>query len=389
MPRSRRMANSPAPMSLGSHPRILVVKLASLGDVLLATPALRALRRRYPAARLDLLTTDAGAGLLGDSRLIDHTYVFDKHVFDYPSNIIRHPWRALRLLPQLRALRRTRYDVVLLLHHWTLAFGRLKYRALVAAIHPEHAAGLDNGHGRLFDLRVPDHGFGARHEAEYALAVSALAGATLSPGERGLRVTDLGWDEVVPLPQCAPPLIAMHPGSGSYSVARRWPEERFAELATTLHAEYDARLLLVGGPDEIGIHERILTQLHHPAWISSRAGQLSPRGLAAMLARCVLFIGNDSFPMHLATAVGTPVVAIFGPSNARAWGPYTPDSPQRAVIVRRDDMPCSPCFYRGHSLGTPQGCPARPCLTKLEIQPVLHAARRLLQHLPAGALPDG
>ena len=389
MPHSRRKANPPAPVSLGSRPRILVVKLASLGDVLLATPALRALRQRYSEARLDVLTIDGGASLLRDSRLIDHVYTLDKYAFDHPSAILRSPRRALRPIPQLRMLRRTRYDAVLLLHHLTLAFGRLKYRALAAALNPRYTVGLDNGHGQLLDVRVPDHGFGARHEADYALAVAASVGATLPPGECDLRIADLGWDEVVPHPELAPPLIALHPGSGSYSLARRWPEERYVELALALHAEYRARIVLVGGAEERVLHGRILTQLAHPEWASSQAGQMSPRELAGMLARCALLIGNDSFPVHLAAAAGTPVVAIFGPSNARAWGPYVPNAPRRAIIVRRSDVPCSPCFYHGHSLGTPQGCPTRPCLTGLGIQPVLGAARRLLPQVAASVSQGG
>ena len=398
MRHSRHIPEAPTPVWLGTRPRILVAKLATPGDLLLATPALRALRRRYPAARLDILTTEASGQLVRESPLVDHVYTLDKYAFDAPSALLRRPWRLLRPLPLLSALRRNNYDAVLLLHHLTLTFGQLKYRGLLAAIHARCAAGLDNGHGSFLDLRVPDLGFGDRHEAEYALAVAGAVGATLPRGERGLRLEDLGWDEVARHTQGAPPLVAVHPGSGTYSTARRWPAERFAELAAALHDEHSASVVLVGDSSERELHERILAQLRAERatstqaaldWIVSEAGRHSPRQLAQRLARCAVFIGNDSFPMHLAVAVGTPVVAIFGPSNARAWGPYVPDAPERAVVVRRDDLPCSPCFYHGHALGTPQGCPARPCLTELGIQPVLRAIRRALQGSLAGALPAG
>lgn len=408
MPSSRHIPEPHVPHSLGAQPRILVVKLATLGDVLLATPALRALRRRYPAARLDMLTTDASASLLRESPLVDHVYILDKYAFDSPGGILRHPLRLLRPLTMLATLRRNDYHAVLLLHHLTLAFGRMKYRALLTAIHSCHTAGLDNGHGAFLDLRVPDLGFGDRHEAEYALAVAASVDATLPRHERGVRLADLGWGEAVPRPQTEPPLIALHPGSGSYSTARRWPAKRFAELAAALHSETGARVVLVGGPDERELHEQILSGLRarqaegargaplHPdgsfapiEWAASEAGRHSPRQLAERLSQCGVFIGNDSFPMHLAAAVGIPVVTIFGPSNARAWGPYMPDAPHRAVVIRRHDVPCSPCFYRGHSLGTPQGCPGRPCLTELGIQPVLAATRRLLHSSRVGAAPRG
>ncbi|MGH2514500.1 MAG: glycosyltransferase family 9 protein [Ktedonobacterales bacterium] len=408
-PHSKRyIPNPPAPVSLCTQPRILVVKLASLGDVLLATPALRALRRRYPAALLDVLTTGASAELLRASPLVDHVYTLDKYAFDTPGDLLRRPWRLLQPVPLLAALRRNDYTAVLLLHHLTLAFGRLKYRALLAALHPRCTVGLDNGYGGFLDVRVPDLGFGDRHEAEYARAVAEAVDATLPARERGVRLADLGWAEVAHQPDTMVPLVALHPGSGGYSLARRWPAERYAELAGALHHDTGARVVLVGGADERELHERILGELRAQQamplpgttwqaasaqgtieWATSEAGQHAPRELARRLGECAVFVGNDSFPMHLAAAVGTPVVAIFGPSNARAWGPYVPDAPRRAVVVRRLDVPCSPCFYRGHALGTPEGCPARPCLTGLEMEPVLRATYRLLEASRADAAPAG
>ncbi len=98
-----------------------------------------------------------------------------------------------------------------------------------------------------------------------------------------------------------------------------------------------------------------------------------------MLELADLFIGNDSALMHLAVAGKTPSVAIFGLTNHKAWGPFTGNDPQRKATVVRLDLPCMPCFYRGHSLGTPEGCATRDCLTQLGIDPVTVAARRLLR----------
>jgi len=194
-------------------------------------------------------------------------------------------------------------------------------------------------------------------------------------------VADLGWSDLQPV-ALAPgeaPRVALHPGSGAYSLARRWPAARYVQLARALRLEFTASVTLLGGPEERNLAASIIESLGAPAWITSAAGETSPRQLAETLASAHLFIGNDSLPAHLATAAGIPVIAIFGPSNARAWGPYAPSEPERVVIVRRSDLPCSPCIYRGHELGTPQGCPPRSCLTELEIGPALIAARRLLR----------
>lgn len=378
---------APAHVTLGSRPRILAIKLATLGDLLLATPALRALRHRYPAARLELLTTTAAAPLLADSPLLDRIYTLDLDV-----RRGRPPVRELaRALRTLAALRAARYDAVLLLHHLTLPAGRLKHRALVRALAPRLTAGLDNGHGVWLDLRVPDPGFGFRHEAQYALAVARAVDAELPPGQRDLRLNDLGWRDVdMPAPSLShppdtSPTVALHPGSGAFSIARRWPVARFAELARALHASEGARILVVTGPGEEPLAWQLLAGLGDPDWAAAVFPE-TPRALAETLSGSALFVGNDSFPMHLAAAVGVPVVAVFGPTNAGAWAPYAPANPARALVMRRGDLPCSPCIYRGHALGTPAGCPARPCLTELPASPVIAAARRLLARAKASAV---
>jgi len=113
--------------------------------------------------------------------------------------------------------------------------------------------------------------------------------------------------------------------------------------------------------------------------VRSFAGKGSIRVAAAVLAEADLFVGNDAGPMHLATAVGTPTVAIFGLSNSVAWGPYTGGVPGQQAVVVKLDLPCMPCFYRGHDLGTPEGCMTRDCLAWLGVDPVVVAARRLLR----------
>ncbi|MBV8086515.1 MAG: glycosyltransferase family 9 protein, partial [Chloroflexi bacterium] len=103
-------------------------------------------------------------------------------------------------------------------------------------------------------------------------------------------------------------------------------------------------------------------------------GGTSVKEAAAVLERCRLLVSNDSGVAYLAAAVGTPVVAVFGPSNDRAWGPYPAD----AHRVVRASLPCAPCFYRGKRLGTPQGCATRDCLKLVRPDMVVRAAEELL-----------
>src|SRR6266581_7205009 len=217
------------PITLPPNAHILVVKLATIGDLLLATPALRALRETYPQARIDLLVTPASAGLLDGWEVIDRLIVLDKYLFDYPQQLLKNPRNLLRLRPLWRELRDGHYDAVLLMHHLTLFFGRLKHKLLMRATGAKWRVGLDNGHGWFLNVRVKDNGFGARHEADYNLALAEAVGAATSDkrltvpinAEERQQARQLLYGDG-PADSIVRPIIAMHPGSGGYSMARRW-----------------------------------------------------------------------------------------------------------------------------------------------------------------------
>ncbi len=373
-------------ITLPPDAHILVVKLAGIGDLLLATPALRALRESYLQARIDLLVTPDSAGLLDGWNVLDNIIVLDKYVFDHLKQILKHPEVVSPLTQLWHTLRAGKYDAVLLLHHLTLRFGRLKHQALMRATGARWRVGLDNGHGWFLNVHVPDEGFGAKHEAEYALAVAEAVGAhatnkhlelPLSEGERGQAHSILYGGTGTEHRQR--PIIAIHPGSGGYSTARRWAPEKFAQLISILYSDVSGQFVLLGGPEEAELHQQILSMLDPALPARSLAGQGSIKVAAAILKLVDLFIGNDAGLMHLATAVDTPTVAIFGLSNHKAWGPYTGELQNTRATVVRLDLPCMPCFYRGHSLGLPEGCVTRDCLGMLGVDPVAIAARRLLR----------
>lgn len=366
--------------------RILVVKLATIGDLLLATPALRSLRESYPRATIDLLVTPSSAGVLDDWDVINRVIVLDKYLFDHPRQLLTKPTNLLKLRPLLRELRSGHYDAALLMHHLTLFFGRRKHQVLMLATGAKYLVGLDNGHGWFLNVKVPDRGFGGMHEAEYCLAVAEAVGGRTNEKwltmplsvEHRQQARQLVFGDL-PAEQAAHPIIAMHPGSGGYSIARRWSPERFAQLVDTLYQDMGGQLLLVGGPEEAELHAHIMGLLRSGVPARSLAGKGKIQVTAATLELADLFIGNDAGPMHLAAAVGTPTVAIFGLSNSDAWGPYTGNHPDRKALVIKQDLPCMPCFYRGHELGTPEGCATRDCLATLGIDPVAVAAKRLLR----------
>lgn len=348
--------------------RILVVKLSDIGDVLTATPALRALRESFPAARLEALVPPNSAPVLAESSLVDEVIIFDKFQYDQPIDALR-PSSLADLLRFARHLRRQRYDCLVILHHLTTRWGALKYAALALISGAKIRVGLDNGRGWFLTHRAHDDGFGARHEVEYWLDVVGTIGA--ETGDTSLEMA-IGENDQIPMTNDQYPQVAIHPGSGGYSLARRWSAEGFARVADALAERHGARIVLVGTPAD-GVSQ--VASLMRTEAVNLE-GKTTLGQLAAILKGCDLFIGADSGVMHLAAAVGTPLVAIFGPSNHRAWGPWPRDG--RHLILRAD-LPCSPCSYVGYSVGQREGCQAMICMKAITAETVLTAAESLLQ----------
>lgn len=385
--------------------RLLVVTLADLGDALLTTPALHALRHAFPHTQIDILTTPVGAAALHHASsdqghpLFDDLILFEKHRFDTLQAMLQ--LANLRYAWQLwRRLRSGRYDACVLLHHLTTWFGTLKYAALVWASGALQRYGLDNGRGGFLTHAAHSHGFGARHQVEYWQQVVALLGAaparptpTFTPTADDHDAAQALLSPIQPLP-CGkdlrgtlapqPLLIALHPGSGAYAPARRWPPQRWAAVADTLIAT-GSTLVLLGGSEEDSLRRSVLGAMQHAEHVLDLGGRTTLGQLAAILQRCNLFIGNDSGVAHLAGSVGTPTVTVFGPTDPHTWGPYGGEpwqvidtepngvqqlksGPHRALHAA---IACSPCIYRGQQLGTPHGCPDRTCLLRITPQQVV------------------
>jgi ADP-heptose:LPS heptosyltransferase len=364
--------------------RILAVKLADLGDALLATPALRALRTTYPAARLDALVTPHTADLVRHSGLVDRVLTFPKHDYDAPRDLLR-PQHLRRLLGFYAMLRRERYDTVALFHHLSTGYGRLKWRLLATATGAARVAGLAPGPGYGWLTHpVADQGFGARHEVEYGLAIAEALGATTA--DRALALPPFPDEEERAARWLGPDTsryLVVHAGSGGYSRARRWDPGRFAVVASTLAQRFGLRIVIVGTHQDDGdaVAEDLAAMVPAAPSMLNLQGKTDLADLAAILRRCRLFLGADSGVMHLAAAAGAPVVAIFGPSNHRAWAPWAPD--HRVAIVRLG-IPCSPCSYVGTGVGLREGCAARTCMAELATEQVLDAALALWRRVYEG-----
>lgn len=366
--------------------RVLVVKLADIGDAIGTLPAIRALRALLPDAQIDALVAPAARTVLAHEPALNDVITLAKAVYDSPRGIARP--QAVRDLARFgRALRGRRYDAILFFHHFTTAWGALKYRTLALATGAPIRAGLDNGRGAFLTHAARDHGFGVKPEWAYWLDVAGLIGASSGDARPSVAVTAVASEIARVLVGERGSYVALHPGVGAFGPARQWPPARLAAVGQALVAD-GFRLVVTGGRDAPA--RQAADELRR-ALGETPALDLTGRSdvpvSAAIYAGAALFIGSDSGMAHLAAAVGAPSVIIFGPSNQRAWAPYgavecNPGAltiPTGArVIVLRSTIACSPCFYTGYTLGRPDGCSSRNCLDHVQASDVLVVANQLL-----------
>ncbi len=173
--------------------------------------------------------------------------------------------------------------------------------------------------------------------------------------------------------------VAVFPGGGSNPgmdlTAKRWPLARYCEIVRRLAQELGVQVLLIGGREDSTLNEKLLEDLDVPeGTVINLAGQTSFGQTAAQIEACALFIGNDSSPMHLAAAVGTPVIAIFGPTSPAEYGPYPLSDPKHIAIWHHRTG--QPCFF----LGKMQACANCTCMQAITVDEVWNTVVRLIPH---------
>ena len=322
------------------HPRrILVIRLDLIGDLVLSMVAVRALKRTYPGAEIDLISVPASARVIeGDPDLA--------RVLGYDPNIWRRPkalfsgknWRELRDL--LKKLHERDYDLAIsLFGKWAGVLAALSGAARRVGFGRESFPGLmtDSVTGQHWQPGAQ------KHEVDYCLELAQAAGATINEKDRAprLHVTEVASREVEQLLAAQDvhrnrPLVACHV-SANNGQSKRWPVPYWATLLDRLVCEEHAHVVLTGAPGDLPLIEKITRRMREQPL--NLAGKTSLAQLAALLKRADLLISGDSGPMHMAAAVDTPLIAIHGPTNPALSGPISP----RATILR-SDIWCSPCY---------------------------------------------
>jgi lipopolysaccharide heptosyltransferase II len=356
--------------------RILVVRVDLLGDVVLSLPAVRALRRAYPDAEIDMLVLKSTAGILKGDPDIDHVLAYDPHVWRQPETYL-HPSNWAEALGVLRAMRSAHYDLAISISGdmgsiLTRLSGARRRVGYAREAYPFFLT--DPVPGGRYRLR--------QHETEYVLALARAAGAVTSPDDaRPVLAVDVDTvrhvtsilQEARKAARRLGPVVTLHGGARN-GQAKRWPTSHFARLAERLVDELDALVVLTGAPSEAPLAAAIEAECRYP--LLNLLGRTSLPELVALLAVSDLVISGDSGPMHIAVAVQTPVIALHGPTDPALSGPNSPD----AIVLRRD-LWCSPCYDASATAECPFDNPV--CMKGLGPDLVFRAARRRLQSAAA------
>ena len=313
--------------------RILIVNLGGIGDLVLSAPALTALRRRYPQAEIDLLTAKKNLGVTARWGVIDAEYGIDM-AFGGGMGLAALFDAARTLL----ALRGRRYDALLNMRTLYSPRGAKKIRMLCRVIGAAKTYGRNTeGRGAFFDASVDEPRVGELHESQYdRMTVNLLDahdyGSFSFPvppqAERAAAAfcAEHGLDTV--------PFVLWHVGG---MPSRRYPAEMVAEALALLPD--GVRTVVTAGQHERAFAAAVVAKA--PAALDA-SGVFGIDALAAMMQRAAVVVSNDTGPMHVAAALGRPLVALLGPGDFRRFDPRVIEP---AATVLRADMRCAPCEH--------------------------------------------
>lgn len=337
--------------------RILLIRLRFIGDVVLTTPLIRAVRRQFPETELVYLAENGPASILQDQPELDTVLTLDRDCLA-KVGAVAHVIGYMRFF---RMLRRKQFDLVIDL------FGNPRSALLTVATGARYRVGFDvRGRGMAYNVKI--HRTGSNRVTDAYLDAWRTLGFPVDDDRTCLVVGEasrdwaMDWMETQSLSGHWP-IVGLNPGASW--PAKRWRPERFAELADTLITRTDAKIVLIQGPNQETFVEATRSAMTGTAVV---APLISLPQLAALIQSCTVFVSNDSGPMHIAAAVGTPTIGLFGPSRPEIWFPYPPEQGHAGL---RPEVP--DCCGRDVCLRN------SPCIDQLSVSQVCEAVERALE----------
>lgn len=317
--------------------KILMIKFFGIGNLVMLLPTIKAIRERYPEARIDMFTLFQNKEVLQNNSFINNTYFitnknFISFAFEYLANVIK--------------LRKEKYDLILDFEQFaktSTVFGlMIGGRERVGFDTP----GQNRGIGYTKKVAYLDY----KHMVETFFRIAK--GAGIEKADLSLLKLDISDEEQKRTEQFLKDkhvekddtIIGIHMGSGiNMMTQRRWENDKFARLADRLIDKYKIKIIFTGaGVDEAELVEHTLAMMKNS--VINAANKLTLKELAALIERSCFFISNDTAPVHIASAMGTPVVGFYGPNTPYLYGPRGKND-----LVFYRDLFCSPCITNYNS----------------------------------------
>jgi lipopolysaccharide heptosyltransferase I len=347
--------------------RILIVRLSALGDVVHVLPLLDALRCARPDAHIGWLVEESAASLLEGHPQIDRLWVARRREAEALLRRGRLAGAAGHLVHLVRDLRRARYELTIdaqcnlrsaLLARASGAPRRIGF-APPYAKEKAHWLATD-----LVDMSNEKQLKVVRNlELLRPLGIEVRGARAVLPITPGARASAQALFSGLG----RRPIVALHPGVSGFGAFKGWAPERFAELAWRLHAEHGAHCLVTWGPGERPLAEQVVRDAKEAASLAPATPSLLE--LAALYDRCAAVVGGDTGPVHMAAAMGIPVVALYGPKDPAIYAPWDARTGSAARTVWKN-VHCSPCGLRR--------CDDVICMPAIAVEDVTAAVRATL-----------
>jgi heptosyltransferase-2 len=337
--------------------RILIVRTDRIGDVLLSTPVIKALRDEYPSAYLAVMVSPYTRDVVEGNPFLNEVIIYDK-------DSMHRGWLAT--IKFAIGLRNKQFDLAVILH----PLNRVHLLTFFAGI--PRRVGYDRKLGFLLTDRIKHtKHLGEKHEIEYNLDLLRYLG--MHPKEKSLfmptKAESENWAQQFLAKEgigSSDKLLAVHPGASC--ISKLWPAERFAEVADRMAEKYGVKVLIVAGPKDAALGRQVVERMKYHA--INLAGSTSVSQLASIFRRCVLLISNDSGPVHIASAAGAAVIAIFG-RNQKGLGPVRWGPVGNKAAILHKDTGCTECLAHNCVRGF-------ACIKAISVEEVLKTADSLL-----------
>lgn len=327
--------------------RILLIRLSSLGDIVLTSPAIRAIRKHFPDAYIAMLVGKQYFDLVSENPYLDEIIPFDKRTQGKDST---------EMFRVIRELRRREFEL-------TIDFQRKFRTSLLAYLSgAEERVGYHNPSGLMCTIPVPETS--DKHAVDLNLELVEKIGVRTNKRKPEMFISQSDRDFALNTLPEKRLRIGLFPGAGWE--LRKWMPERFAEIANRCIDNFEAEIVIFGGLKERELVRYIASLVKKEA--VTFAGGIKLRQLAALIERCSLFISNDTGPMHVSVAMETPTVALFGPGNPIKFQPI---GEQHKMI--RHYFPCSPCKQFTNK------CKDNICMKSITVDEVWESVERKLR----------